>query len=172
MPSVSVRSADAGDFTRIASVHVDTWRGAYRGMVPDATLDNLYLPEFEARWAERLALGARGEVTWVVEESGAVAGFLACGPYRDEPLSVGNVEIYGLYVLPEAWGTGCGKALLHHCLLHLQDRGARQVLLWVLEGNARARRFYERLGFCPDGTSKVRPRGDAQLRELRYARDL
>lgn len=52
----------------------------------------------------------------------------------------------GLYVVPAAWGTGVA-ALLHDLALSaIREAGHRHARLWVLEHNARARRFYERRG--------------------------
>ena len=51
-----------------------------------------------------------------------------------------------LYVRADRWGTGIGYALLEVAI------GDRAAYLWVLEGNARAIRFYERQGFRLDGT--------------------
>jgi GNAT superfamily N-acetyltransferase len=56
-----------------------------------------------------------------------------------------------LFVRPEAWGTGVA-AELHDRAIEL---GARQ--LWVMEQNARARRFYERRGWRPDGRTRIVP---------------
>jgi hypothetical protein len=42
-------------------------------------------------------------------------------------------------------------------------------VLWVLEGNSRARRFYERGGWAFDGTTRDVPYGDETAHQLRYA---
>ncbi|MGZ4388822.1 MAG: N-acetyltransferase family protein [Gaiellaceae bacterium] len=60
----------------------------------------------------------------------------------------------GLYVRPEAWGTGVA-ALLHDRALAALGSGTAR--LWVLEENHRARRFYERRGWRPDGTTRDVP---------------
>jgi GNAT superfamily N-acetyltransferase len=173
MSDPTVRRAAPTDCQRIAAVHMSTWRGAYRGLVPDATLDDLQLADFEARWAERLGDAAARHTTWVVERDGEVVGFAACGPYRDEPLPAPEtLELYAIYILPDAWGAGRGAALVSAVREAARAEGARRLLLWVLENNHRGRAFYERHGFAPDGTARVRPRGEAQLRELRYARAL
>jgi GNAT superfamily N-acetyltransferase len=165
-----VRRAAPADCQRIAAVHLHAWRHAYRGMVPDATLDALRVSEFEAGWAERLAAG---ELTWVVERAGEIVGVAAYGPYRDEPLEPpATLELYAIDILPDVWGHGCGAALMQHVLDALRAGGTRQLLVWVLEANARGRAFFARQRFAPDGTARVRPRGEVQLREVRYARDV
>ncbi len=60
-----------------------------------------------------------------------------------------------VYVSPEAWGTGLADVLHDAALAELRSRGVDRARLWVLEGNVRARRFYERRGWRADGTSRV-----------------
>jgi GNAT superfamily N-acetyltransferase len=59
-----------------------------------------------------------------------------------------------MYVRPAAWGTGLADRLHAAAVEELARRGD-SARLWVLEGNRRARRFYERHGWVPDGTSRV-----------------
>ena len=54
---------------------------------------------------------------------------------------------------------------------HLQQR-CTIATLWVLRGNARARRFYEHSGWQPDGAGRVEQRFNATLDEVRYQRRL
>jgi hypothetical protein len=57
-------------------------------------------------------------------------------------------------------------------LERLAAAGFSEVTLWVLDANARARRFYQVDGFRADGAVKIDDRGTFQLRELRYRRGL
>jgi RimJ/RimL family protein N-acetyltransferase len=50
----------------------------------------------------------------------------------------------------------------------LRKEGFRRVTLWVLEGNARARRFYEAAGLVPDGARQLLEMG-TPVPEVRYA---
>ena len=80
-------------------------------------------------------------------------------------------EVYALYVAPAHWSTGAGRALTDAFLDGLRATGYRRVVLWTLTENARARRFYARAGFAPDGATNILTAlGDVE--ELRYARDL
>jgi GNAT superfamily N-acetyltransferase len=60
-----------------------------------------------------------------------------------------------IYVRPNAWGTGLAAALHDAAVAELRTRGVTRARLWVLEGNGRARQFYERLGWRADGTTRV-----------------
>jgi ribosomal protein S18 acetylase RimI-like enzyme len=147
-----VRVATPADAEAIAGVHVAAWRAAYRGLMPDALVDGFSLEERRRRWRENLAAAAPGVRTTVLARAGHVAGFASVGPSRDEP---GGGEVWAVYVLPEAWRTGAGGRLLADGLADLARRGLAPVTLWVLEGNERAIRFYERAAFRLDGGRKL-----------------
>jgi putative acetyltransferase len=61
----------------------------------------------------------------------------------------------GLYVRPEAWGTGVAGRLHDRAVEAIRAAGHERARLWVLEENLRARRFYERRGWYADGSSRV-----------------
>jgi ribosomal protein S18 acetylase RimI-like enzyme len=79
-----------------------------------------------------------------------VVGFVTFGPSRDED-AVGMGEIYALYVDPGRYGGGLGRMLMAHARGRLKEQGFEAAVLWVLQGNERAARFYEREGWKPDG---------------------
>ncbi len=103
------------------------------------------MDDVRKRWVEALAEPEMAVV--LAEEKGEVVG--AAG-YRSDWLD-------GLYVVPDYWGRGVGAELHDHVLNRLRERGSPQCHLWVLEENHRARRFYERRGWRPNGTSRVVP---------------
>ncbi|MEU8819506.1 GNAT family N-acetyltransferase [Actinoplanes sp. NPDC048796] len=66
---------------------------------------------------------------------------------RDEdadPGAVGGAQ--ALYVRPDKWKKGVGRALMDAWVRRLEADGYRQSVLWVLAGNHRARRFCEATG--------------------------
>ena len=81
-------------------------------------------------------------------------------------------EIRRLYTHPRAWGRGAGRALLDRALAALREAGVERAWLHTEERNEGARRFYERLGWRPDGEVRVREWHGIVLREPRYVRDL
>ncbi|MCR3747730.1 GNAT family N-acetyltransferase [Lentzea californiensis] len=153
---MTVRLAVVSDAPAVASVHVQTWQAAYRGLVPDSVLDELSVQERASMWERGIPRGG----VWVGFVDDAVAGFCAVGPSREPDAAF---ELFALYVLPSAWGTPLGYELARAALGAEQD-----VVLWVFDENPRARRFYERLGFRADGTVKTETIGGAELREIRY----
>jgi len=166
---VTIRAAVVDDARAIAQIHVDGWRAAYRGQMPDALLDGLSVDKRTEGWRKDIATPRSTEHrTWVAEDDGRIVAFAITGPTRDEDAAAGVAELFAIYADPARWGTGAGRALLAHVVADLRDRGLAAVTLWVLDTNARARRFYEIAGFAADGASKTAPFGGVSLRELRY----
>ncbi len=77
-------------------------------------------------------------------------------------------ELYLIYVLPEAWGTGAGRLLMIETLARLRDAGFAEAVLWVIDDNPRARRFYELAGWHIDGAVKHEEWLGTSIREVRY----
>lgn len=163
---MKVREARVGDAAGIAHVHVLTWQGAYRGLIPDEILDALSVERRTEDWRRALASPAADKPTWVAELDGAVIGFAGAGPCRD-PDGESLGELYAIYVLPEHQGVGAGRALMEAATAWLAGR-FEEATLWVLEGNDRTRFFYEHLGWRADGGTKSEQRGPFVLDEVRY----
>jgi GNAT superfamily N-acetyltransferase len=162
---VHVRLATADDSSSIESVRIHAWRAAYRHAFPPEELDAL--PIDPERWRSRLRLPPPGWSTFVCEHDGEVVGFASVGPSRDED---GLGELYAIYVAPESWSTGAGRALIEAAEEQLASEYP-SALLWVLEENPRARRFYERAGWAADGARKAEERFGVRAPEVRYRKD-
>ena len=173
-----VRRADPDDAPAIADAHVRGWQVAYRGLVPDATLDGFSTERRTAFWHDRLVderPQAQLARIWVVEDpDGEVVGFAATGPANDEaaPPPPGAGEVFAIYLRPEAWGRGYGPALLAHAVTDLEMRGYTPVVIWVFDENRRARHVYEAAGFRADGARHRLTFDTVQLDEIRYRRDI
>jgi GNAT superfamily N-acetyltransferase len=89
------------------------------------------------------------------------------GPVLDDGLPATG-EVRSLYLDPTVQGGGLGRALLDAAVADLVGRGAPDVVLWVVEGNAGARRFYEREGWRADGARRTRDVADHPVGEVRY----
>lgn len=163
-----VRAGRGADAAALAGVQERSWRRAYAHVFPADELarDGFVDP---ATWRRRLEQPPRGWSTFVAERDGDLLGYVVVGPSRDRRT---DGEVYALYADPAVWSTGVGRALLAHAEGHLAHRYA-QATLWVLEDNRRARRFYERCGWEPDGARKVEAlRWDVRAPQLRYAASL
>jgi ribosomal protein S18 acetylase RimI-like enzyme len=105
----------------------------------------------------------------VAEIDGGIAAFVSVGPSRDDDA---EGELYAIYALPHAWGTGVGSALMRAGIGSMRDAGYSDAILYVLDDNSRARRFYEREGWALDGGTKRDEFLGLEVTELRYRRNL
>jgi GNAT superfamily N-acetyltransferase len=163
-----IRRATPDDAPAIATIRVAGWQSAYRGQLEDALLDRLSATKDEPRWRAHLEAPPPGHRGFVAERSGETVGFATCGPTRDpgQPAHVG--ELYAIYVVPRAAGTGVGRALLQRALDALREDGYAEATLWVLESNRRGHAFYEASGWRRDGATKQDLMDGFELREVRY----
>ena len=160
--TTSVRRATPDDARSIAGVHVDTWRAAYPGIIPQDVLDALDVAERERRW-ERIAVGENNAL-FVADREGRVVGFVNVGPCGDIHETG---ELYAIYVHPEAWSSGAGLMLMDAAVSWLSERWPEAVL-WVATENPRARRFYERYGWVEDATRIDELLPGVHVPEVRY----
>jgi GNAT superfamily N-acetyltransferase len=165
---VVVRQANALDADAIAQVQVSSWRAAYRGLVPDAFLDNMDVDERAGRWREGIRDQPGGQVTHLAEVDGVAGGFGAQGRCRDPDATAGVGELYAIYVSPGFWRRGVGRTLHAACVDSMRGSGYEEARLWVLEANVQARMFYEQLGWWWDGATGSHAFGDGELPIVRY----
>jgi len=149
------------EFRGKAHVHWATWHAAYTGLIDQSYL-NKFTPEkceeIAYRWPDNILIAKDGE---------RVLGFVGYDDGGEDAPDTG--EIFALYVLPEYWGTGVGQRLFNAGTERL--KAYRKLALWVLKGNARAIRFYEKCGFGATGEEQYLPSvGATEIRMERAVR--
>jgi GNAT superfamily N-acetyltransferase len=166
-----IRTAIVADAKGIASVHVDSERAAYRGILPAIVLDSLSVEKQETAWRERIANGTSN--TAVADENGDILGWINFGRSRDNDRSPTTGEVWAMYVSPEKWRRGVGVALWEHSKTSLEEIGCSEVTLWVFELNYPARQFYQKIAFTLDREiQKTVERGSKPLNVVRYRHKL
>jgi ribosomal protein S18 acetylase RimI-like enzyme len=166
---VAIRSAGVEDAASIARVHIASWQQAYEGIVPAEYLQALDPATRQQRWEKNLRDAERDGVrTWVADAGSRILGFASVGPARDEDASRGQEEIYSMYLDPAMWGKGVARDLMRTVLGDVP--AGTPVSLWVLADNERARHFYRRHGFMPDGSERMEEFGGTPLLEVRLRR--
>jgi GNAT superfamily N-acetyltransferase len=141
--SISIRNATLHDADAIAVLHATVWRATYQSLAPAAALAALTTQVRLARWRVLLGEPAAGQVTLLAEHEGALAGFGQLAP--PSPQSARR-EIRFLYVGEAHQGCGVGRGLMRALAQAALDQGAAGIELGVVDGNARAIAFYQRLG--------------------------
>jgi GNAT superfamily N-acetyltransferase len=157
-----VRPGTPEDAEGVARVHVETWQAAYAHTLPQQQLAALSIDEAVDR-------SRRWPPTFVAERDGEIVGFVSVGAGR-EPESDG--ELFAIYVHPQAWGTGTGRALIEAGEGELRRLGHQDAILWVLGDNPRARRFYELAGWSLDRDSREIHIFGFDVAEVRYSKRL
>jgi len=162
--SLIVRPAQVQDIAQVARVHVRCWQETYRGLMPDAVLDDPGFPAARERmWTAVLTDERyRQSRAAVAERDDELVGIAMSGP-PDDVTAAWTRQLYVLYVHAADHGTGAGRALLEAVI-----DPAETTALWVADPNPRAQAFYRKHGFAADGTAKV----EDGVREIRMIRDV
>lgn len=169
--TISIHAATVADAETLARIHVAGWRAAYAGLVPQDYLDELREVEKAADW--RRYFGDEAMTALIAEREGAPAGFVGFGRLRTPPPGSSPIrpqypaEVYALYLLPEHWRHGVGRALLREAALRLKEKRQTALCLWVMEKNVRANAFYKALGGQRIGKKQVEV-GGRMLTEACY----
>ena len=165
-----IRDMTVSDARRVAEIHTRAWQVAYEGILPSSVLDNINLEERVEMWRDTIIpMPNRDNI--VLEEDGALLGWAAHGPSRDDDKDhAATRELYGIYINPDRFRHGYGRMLWAEVLKRMSIHEYLETTLWVLEENGRARGFYEKMGFELDAgiSRKVDWLGGAV--EVRYTR--
>ena len=167
--AITIRAATPADAPAIGRIHVEAWRETYRGLLSDNLLDSVSALVRAAMWRGGLE-HERPILLFVAQRaSGDLVGFAGGGSSRAASL-LHDAEVYAIYVMRAAQRRGCGRRLMAALANALHGRGFNSLCLWVLEENAGARGFYERLGGMVVG-EKTEIDGDQEFREVAYGWD-
>lgn len=158
MITATVRPSAPADAAGIAAVHVASWREAYAHLLSQAFLDGIDLDARTRMWQG--ILDRDPSRVHVADVDGTVVGFSAVRRPDDGPR---ELELALIYLLAAHHGSGLGQALLDAAI------GDAPAFVWVAEDNPRARAFYARNGFRPDGERNVVEAWE-QMAEVRLVR--
>lgn len=149
MADIILKPIGEATINDLASIHVESWKAGYKGLVPDSYLDQLSVEDYKAKWQLWLKELAQG---YVAEVDGHAVGFVSFGKIRTRlPSDKGIIplysgEIYALYLRPDYWRRGVGSQLLKAAFTALKEERHNGAALWVLKDNKRACAFYEAHG--------------------------
>lgn len=151
------------DAYEISNVYEESWKYAYKGIIPQSFLDSIP----KGKWASKIdKMGCL-----VADDNGKIVGTAGfCGSRWEKYKEYG--EIVSIYFIPDYIGKGYGKMLIEACIDELRKSGYEKVLLWVLEENSRARRFYEKNGFVVNGDFLDDTIDGKNVREIMYVKNI
>lgn len=139
--AITIRSLQSSDRPAIAALDAAAWHEAYSGIIPGVALARMIAMRTTA-W--RAGLAAE---TLVADVDGTARGYATFGLAGQRGLADG--EIYELYVAPDWQGCGIGRQLFDTARNRLARRGLRTLVIWSVQANDRANRFYEAIGGEP-----------------------
>ncbi len=154
---MQIRRALPEELSAVAKVHVDSWRSTYRDIVPAHFLEGLSYEAAEERFQRLLANRDRQPFMYVaVDPADGIVGYATGGRARSGPAEFTG-ELYALYLLQEHQGRGIGRALFQAVATELVHAGIYSMIVWALEANERACRFYQRMGgeLVANGTIEI-----------------
>lgn len=155
-----IRPAEQRDAAAIGRVYCGGWKAAYDSLMPSFFLDAL-TPGNCTPKPDHIAPERR----FVAELDGEVVGTVTFGPGREDSFLA---EIQSLYILPEHWQKGQGSALFRAVVEKAKKQDYPGLYVWTLEGNLRAKTFYEAMGMIPTGEKREFEIAGAYLPEVKY----
>lgn len=164
-----IRNATIIDAPMITTIHIDAWRTAYKGIMPDAYLDELSIESKTKQWTKALSSDDLG-INLVIEHDGIIVGFCVFAPARDTDLKGQSAgELVALNIIPKYWNKGFGSMLIESVIKESKKQKWQSLYLWVLQKNVRAKKFYQSKGFVTDATEKLDDKLTGhKLHEVRY----
>ena len=159
-----IRCYEEKDIKQVAKIITEDWKIAYKGIIDDEYLKNLDYKDKEKSIREKYQKRKS-----IVLEEGIVKGYSRFGENRDEEKDLG--ELYALYVEADERGKKIGEKLLRKTASILKERGYKEMVIWCLKENKKARKFYEKMGGKLYKTRNIEI-GNKEYAEVCYKYDL
>jgi ribosomal protein S18 acetylase RimI-like enzyme len=156
---MSIRAITENDIEQIAELHRLSRRESENGIIRDSDLDRKSHADFVHNWQDWLSDNEIYKICF--EDNGVLKGFSLFGRVKTRPAFDRGVvpkfgaEIYALYVHPDYFRQGVGKALFSETCRLLQDQKHYGLILWALKKNQPAQAFYTSLNGEKVGKQRV-----------------
>ncbi len=160
---MEIRTVTESDLAELGKLYLASWRAGYKGLLPQKFLDELTAERWKGKFLDGGSFAA-------VEDGKIVAHCHARA--ADEPKMSSWGEIHTLYTHPDFWGCGYGSAVFERGEKWLREQGFNYAYLYVLEGNERAKRFYNAHGYLPNGDTLCCDVGGVIVTDHKYVKRL
>lgn len=153
-PNFTTRTAKPEDAEAIGTIHTESWKTTYTGIVHQSFLDSIDLKK-RILGAENRIKNPDTECLVLVDTiRHKVIGFADVGPCREKNVDADG-ELYAIYLFQDYQNLGGGKILFNACLSVAQVKGYSKLMVSVLEQNTSSRKFYEKMGGAYIGADHV-----------------
>ncbi|MEC7575989.1 MAG: GNAT family N-acetyltransferase [Pseudomonadota bacterium] len=147
----TIRTATIDDIPALAQLHCQGWKDSYVDLVPQDYLDGLTPEEFAEKWKKWMPDDISTALI-AEDENGNPAGFSMFGslqtpvPGQSSIRPIYSAELYAIYLDKDHWGKGLAQMFFKETAAALKDQKHYSMALWVVGGNKRACKFYEKMG--------------------------
>lgn len=170
LTNIDIRYAKKEDADSFSLIYSKSYQTAFQGIIPQNILENVFSIEKRREgFLKEISEGSPNNV--IMFDKDKLVGILTYGKPKGDNLDDSFVEIWRIFIIPDYWGKGMGKKLMDWALVELFQKNYKNISLWVIEDNLRARSFYESLGYYHDGTTRIINVGK-ELKDLRYVKHL
>ena len=139
---ISIRKVKYEDIEQIVDINIKDWKKVYRGIIDDDILDNLNRDKKRKKWQKHYNIGN----VIVAEKAGEVIGYCRYDDNAEYENRDIDSEIIALYVDCDKLGRGVGRKLVEYVINDLKIKNKSKMIIWCLEKNKNARKFYEKIG--------------------------
>lgn len=169
---MTIRQAAIKDVIQIARIHVESWRAAYKGILPESFINKIDIETRRIHWEKVISDGSLA-IFVRTDSNDSVLGWAAFGPDREAPIDQNITELHAIYIDPKFVQHGFGTELLSYGIRKTVSPQPRSLVVWVLEENTPALRFYYKNGFnkTPINSMQIQ-RGEKYLTEIKLNKDL
>lgn len=169
MQGIRTRIASIKDATSMSTIHANSWKKAYKDLLPDEYLKRIKV----SRWVDMITNGLEDDTmkAWVATIEDKIIACICLGDSRYKGYEK-QLELISIYVLPEYWNLGVGSLLIDGAFTYAANNKYLEIGLWVLDGNKSAIRFYEKRGFLNNGDIISCIIGGKSTNEKRYVKRL
>jgi ribosomal protein S18 acetylase RimI-like enzyme len=149
------------DAAHISGLQIISTREGYKCFASAEYLEGLDTEITPKKWLEWLNDNTKALIAFSDDAQQTPIGFIAFGPIRTRLKEDRGImpswpgEIYALYVTPEYWGKGAARSLMVEAVPIMRKNYWDKALLWVIDKNHRAIKFYENLKGQRVGKQKV-----------------
>ena len=162
--NITIKKAQIDDVFYISKLHAICWKDAYKNIIPESYLKNIYLDD----WCEEFENGIKNktrEAHLAYIDNNPIA-VISHGKNRCGMNDYG--EIISLYVHPVYQNSGIGSLLLKHGIEYMTDIGYKNICLCVFEKNEEAKKFYKKNGFEDSNKKNILKIGGEEIEENIY----